>query len=135
LEIKPHHPATHYYLANVWVAQNQFNKAIYHFSEALRLHPNFSSLQPDVEKPPVPGYRELVSGYSTRQRLDRDINYYQKILADNSQNMDALRRLVIAYSVKGDYDNAFALLQVDKSAGARLRDIARGYADWRPLAN
>jgi len=41
---------------------------------------------------------------------------------------------VIAYSVKGDYDNAFALLQVDKSARARIRDITRGYSAWRLLA-
>jgi len=72
--------------------------------------------------------------YNTSQRLNQDINYYQKILADNSQNVDALRKLVIAYSVKGDYDNALALLQVDKSTRARIRDITRGYADWHPLA-
>jgi thioredoxin-like negative regulator of GroEL len=134
LEIKPHHPAAHFYLANILVVQNQFNKAIYHFSEALRLHPDYSNFQSDAENTSVPGYHKLLSLYNTSQRLNQDINYYQKILADNSQNADALRRLAIAYSVKGDYDNALALLQVDKSTRARIRDITRGYADWRPLA-
>ncbi len=130
LEIKPHLPATHFYLANIMVAQNQLNKAIYHFSEALRLHPDYSSFQSDAENTSVPGYQKLVSLYNTRQRLNQDINYYQKILAANSQNADALRKLVIAYSVQGDYDNAFALLQVDKSTRARIRAITRGYARW-----
>ena len=134
LEIKPHYPATHFYLANILVVQNQFNKAIYHFSEALRLHPDFSSFQSNGENKSVTGYHELVSLYNTGQILNQDVDYYQKIIADNSQNVDALRRLVIAYSVKGDYDKAFVLLQVDKSARTRIRDISRGYTAWRLLA-
>jgi len=134
LEIKPHYPATHFYLANVLVVQNQLNKAIYHFSEALRLHPDYGRFQSEVGIKSAPGYHELVSLYNNYQRLNRDIIHYQKILASNSQNVDALRRLLIAYSIKGNYDNAFALLQVDKSTHARIRDITRGYAAWHPLA-
>ena len=129
-EIKPLHPATHFYLANILVVQNQFDKAIYHFSEALRLHPDFSSFQSDAENRSVPGYHELVSLYNSSQRLNRDINYYQKLIADDSQNFEALRRLAIAYSVKGDYDHALSLFQADKSASQRVKAIVRGYARW-----
>jgi len=133
LEIKPHYPATHFYLANILVIQNQFNKAIYHFSEALRLHPDFPGTGVSVKKTSVLGYPQLLSMYDTEDKLNQVIDQNQKILSTHSQNLDALRKLVIAYSVKGDYDNAFALLQVDRSTRARIRDITRGYADWHPL--
>ena len=130
LEIKPHNPATHFYLANILVIQNQFNKAIFHFSEVLRLHPDFSSFQSDAENTSESGYHELVSMYDTYYKLNQAIDQNQKIVSAHSQNLDALRNLVIAYSVKGDYDNALALLQIDKSAEGRIRDIVRGYSNW-----
>ena len=134
LEIAPHLPAAHFYLANVLVVQKQFDLAIYHFSEALRLGPGFYSTQIGAKNISVPGYHELVSMYDTRYKLNRAIDKNQKILSIRSQNLDALRKLVIAHSVKGDYDQALALLQVDKSTRARRRDVIRGYADWLPLA-
>jgi tetratricopeptide (TPR) repeat protein len=134
LEIKPDYPATHFYLANILVIQNQFDKAIYHFSEALRLHPDFPGTGVGVKNTSVLGYHQLVSMYDTRARLNQAIDQNQKILSTHSQNLDALRKLVIAYSLKGDDDSAFALLQVNRSTRARIRDITRGYADWRPLA-
>jgi len=135
LEIKPLYPATHFYLANILVAQNQFDKAIYHFSEALRLHPDFPGTGVGNKKTSALGYHQLVSMVDTTDRLNQVIDQNQRIVSTHPQNLDALRKLVIAYSVKGDYDNAFALLQVNRSTRARIRDITRGYADWRPLAH
>ena len=134
LEIKPNYPATHFYLANILVIQNQFDKAIYHFSEALRLHPNFPGTGVGNKNASVLGYHQLVSMVDTDEKLSQVIDQNRKIVSIHSQNLEALRKLVIAYSVKGDYDNAFALLQIDRSTRARIRDITRGYADWCPLA-
>jgi hypothetical protein len=134
LEIAPHLPAAHFYLANVLVVQKQFDLAVYHFSEALRLYPDFSSTGIGAKNTSVPGYHELVSLYDTHYKLNQAINQNQKILSTHSQNLGALRKLVIAYSIKGDYDHALALLQVDKSTRARIRDITRGYAAWPRLA-
>ena len=130
LEIKPHYPATHFYLANILVVQNQFNKAVYHFSEALRLHPDFATRNSSTVNSSVPGYHELVSMYDTNAKLNLAIDHNRKKLSANSHNLDALRRLAILYSVKGDDDYALAVLQIDKSAKGRVRDIIRGYANW-----
>ena len=70
----------------------------------------------------------------TSQRLDREINAYKALLTDKPQNLEALRKLIIAYSVKGDFDSAFAVLQVAKSTRGRIRTLTRGYDSWNPIA-
>jgi tetratricopeptide (TPR) repeat protein len=130
LEIKPQFPAAHFNLANVLVAKNQFNLAIYHFSEALRLHSDFAAGNGSTQNSSASGYHELVSMYDTNAKLNRVIEHNQKKLSANPHNLDALRILAILYSVKGDYDHALALLQIDKSAKGRVRDIFRGYTNW-----
>jgi hypothetical protein len=52
-------------------------------------------------------------------------------LKKNPGEYDTLRNLAIAYSIKGDFDEAFALLQVDQSTDAIIKAIKRGYKKWR----
>jgi tetratricopeptide (TPR) repeat protein len=130
LDINPQLPAAHFNLANVLVAEKEFNLAVYHFSEALKLHPDFAASNSSTAISSVPGYHELVSMYDTTAKINRAVNHNQKILTANPHNLDALRKLAILYSVKGDYDHALALLQIDKSAKGRMRDIVSGYSNW-----
>ena len=55
----------------------------------------------------------------------------REILIHQPHNLNALRNLVIAYSVKGDHERALALLKIDPSIPGRKKAIVRGYADWR----
>ncbi len=133
LAINPRHPSAHFYLANIAVIQHQFQKSIYHFSEALRFHSDFSRNRTNAKITNLSDYQVLVSVYQSSQKLDREIRHYHELLTDNAQNLAALRKLIIAYSVKGDYDSALALLRVDKSASGRIREITEGYRNWNPI--
>ena len=133
LAINPRHPSAHFYLANIAVIQHQFQKSIYHFSEALRFHSDFSRNRTNAKITNLSDYQVLVSVYQSSQKLDREIRHYHELLTDNAQNLAALRKLIIAYSVKGDYDSALALLRVDKSARGRIREITEGYRNWNPI--
>lgn len=132
-EIAPHLADTHFYLANVQVIQNQFDPAVYHFSEALRLHPDADGKRIGGKYTPAADYHELVSRYADMGTLNQAIDQNQTILRRQPGNLAALRKLIIAYAVKGDYRRAFARLKVDSSPGNRMRDIIRGYAAWKPV--
>jgi Tfp pilus assembly protein PilF len=133
LKIAPHLPQTHFYIANVLVIQKQFDRAVFHFSEALRFHRDFGGTQIGSKNTSATEYHDLVSRYSTIGALNQAIDQNQNILTRHPENLDALRKLVIAYSVKGKYSPAFARLRVDTSPGSRMRDIVRGYAAWKPV--
>ncbi len=130
LEIKPQFPAAHFNLANVLVVENRLDRAVYHFSEALRHHPEFAAGNGGIPNSPVPGYHELVSMYDTNVKISQAVDQIRKKLSANPQDLDAVRNLAILYSVQGNYDDALALFQIDKSAEGRVRDIVRGYDKW-----
>ncbi len=124
IDIRPQLPSAHFYLANVRAAQNQFEQAVYHFSEALKLEadPMATAFQPD--------YHDLIAAHDTADKINRAVNHYRKLLANNPTELGTLRILAILYAVSKDYDRAFALLKVDPSPQGRMRAITRGYADW-----
>jgi tetratricopeptide (TPR) repeat protein len=131
--INPRHPAAHYYLANIFLIQNQFPRSIYHFSEALRFRSNLNGNAAGGNPETVLDYHQLVSKYALADRRNRAIDHNQNIREHHPENLEALRRLMIAYSVKGEYQRAFALIEVETAPEKRRRDIVRGYADWKPV--
>jgi Tfp pilus assembly protein PilF len=132
-DIAPNLAETHFYLANILVIQKQFDRAVYHFSEALRRHPDGNGQRISAKNESSADYHELVSRYAVTAKLNQAIDQNQTILTRHPENLDALRKLIIAYSVKGKYSRAFARLRVDTSPGSRMRDIVRGYAVWKPV--
>ena len=132
LDIAPRLPATHFYLANLHLIQNRFKSALFHFSEALRLHTNLAGHRSDNPKP-LPDYHELASRYAGAELRTRAIEQNREILIQQPHNLNALRNLVIAYSVNGDHERALVLLKIDPSIPDRKKAIVRGYADWRPV--
>ena len=130
LEIKPQFPDAHFNLANVLVVNNRLGPAIFHFSEALRLHPRIADDNDSTASLSVPQYLELVDRVDTKAKLDRAVAHNRKKLSDNPHNLIAVRNLAILYSVKGDYDQALVLLQIDNSPNGRIRDIIRGFSSW-----
>jgi Flp pilus assembly protein TadD len=124
IDIRPQLPSAHFYLANVRVAQNQFERAVYHFSEALKQKADAQATasQPD--------YHELIATHDTADNINRAVNHYRTLLATNPHDLGALRILAILYAVKGDYDRAFAVLEVDPSPQGQVHNITRGYAGW-----
>ncbi len=132
LRIKPDFGEAHFILANVLVAQGDYCRAIYHFSEALRLHPDFSTGKGRQGHPSVTGYPELRSMYATNEAVDQAIDRFKQQLSVDPGNYDALRKLAITYSNKGDYDRAFKLLRVDKSTHGRIQAVLKGYTLWKP---
>ena len=132
LQIAPQHPATHFYLANIGVIRKRFDQAVYHFSEVLRLDPDFPGNGDGAQRSEVLDYQELLSLYDTNDKISRAIEQIHKIVSTDSQNLAALRKLVVLYAIKGDHERALALLHVELSTRTRKRDIIRGYASWRP---
>ena len=133
LEIKADFAPAHYLLAIVLVTRKQYTEAIYHFSEALRLHPDNAAGHAKPKMTPAAAYDNLTLRYRKQDAFIQSIRQDHKILYDSPRNYDALQRLVIAYSAKGNYDKAFSLLKVDKSADGCITAINRGYQNWKPL--
>jgi tetratricopeptide (TPR) repeat protein len=77
------------------------------------------------------GYDKIVSSLQSSGEIDQEIQRYLKILTKNPGDYDTLRKLAIAYSIKGDFDEALALLQVNKSTDAIIKAIKKGYKKWR----
>jgi len=133
LEIKADFAPAHYNLAIALVTRKQYTEAIYHFSEALRLHPDYAAGHARLKTTPAAAYDNLTLRYRKQDALIQSIRQDHKILYASPRNYDALRRLAIAYSVKGDYDKAFSLLKVEKSPDGCIKAINRGYKKWKPL--
>ena len=129
LDIAPRLPATHFYLANLHLIQKRFESALFHFSEALRLHPDMAGHRSDNHTT-LPDYHELTSRYAGAEHRTRAIEQNREILIQQPHNLNALRNLVIAYSVKGDHERALVLLKINPSISDRKRAIIRGYTDW-----
>jgi cytochrome c-type biogenesis protein CcmH/NrfG len=131
LEIKPDSPEAHYSMANVLVAQQKYDKAIYHFSEVIRLCPNLIAGQRTIIELNLMGYDKIISSLQGLGEIDQEIRLYLEILTKNPNDYDTLRKLAIAYSIKGNFDEALALLKVDKSTDAIIKAMKKGYKKWR----
>jgi tetratricopeptide (TPR) repeat protein len=77
------------------------------------------------------GYDEIISSFQDPGEIDQEIHRYLEILTKNPDDYDNLRKLAIAYSIKGDFDEALALLQVNKSTDAIIKAMKKGYKKWR----
>jgi len=131
LDINPDFPEAHFSMANVLVAQQKYHKAIFHFSETIRLCPNLIADQRISPELNLVGYDKIISSFQGEEKIDQEIRRYLEMLTKNPGDFDTLRKLAIAYSVNGDYDEALALLQVNKSTGALMKAIKKGYKKWR----
>jgi cytochrome c-type biogenesis protein CcmH/NrfG len=131
LDINPDFPEAHFSMANVLVAQQNYHKAIFHFSETIRLCPNLIADQRISPELNLVGYDKIISSFQGQEKIDQEIRRYLEMLTKNPGDFDTLRKLAIAYSVNGDYDEALALLQVNKSTGALMKAIKKGYKKWR----
>jgi len=131
LEVNPDFPEAHFSMANVLVSQQKYHKAIFHFSETIRLCPNLVADQGMFPELNLVGYDEIISSLQGEAETNQEIRRYLEMLAKNPGDFDTLRKLAIAYSVNGDYDQALALLQVDTSTGALIKAIKKGYKKWR----
>jgi cytochrome c-type biogenesis protein CcmH/NrfG len=131
LDIKPDFPEAHYNMANVLVVQQNYHKAIYHFSEAIRLYPNLIAGQRKIIEYNLVEYEKIILSLQDPGKIDQKIRRCLEILKKNPGDYGTLRKLAIAYSIKGDFDEALALLQVNKSTKAIMKAIKKGYKKWR----
>jgi len=131
IDIKPDFPEAHFNMANLLVVKQKYYKAIYHFSEAIRLCPSAIAGQGQIVDRNLVSYEKLVSSLQSQGKIDQEIRRYLDVLTKNPGDYDTLRKLAIAYSIKGDFDEALALLQVNKSADAIIKAIKKGYKKWR----
>ena len=130
LDVKPDFPEAHYSMANVLVAQKKYDEAIFHFSEAIRLCPVLNADHRKIGDLNLVGYNQIVSSLHDQGKIDPEIRRYLEILTKNPGDYDTLRKLAIAYSINGDFDEALALLQVRKSTDAIIKAIKNGYKKW-----
>jgi len=90
----------HYNLGNVFVMRRQFDQAIRHYRDAIRIKPAYAE-----------AYNNLGYAYMGEDSLDQAIAAFQTLLQKNPNHLVGLYRLSDAYRMKGRYQDAVPPLQ------------------------
>ena len=131
LRIKPDLLAAHYYLGHVLLAQDKQAEAIYHFAEALRLYSNLCQAPDNVGTSTASAQDEQPFFHLNAEQIDHAIQHFQKLVAEDSHDFCAIRKLAMAYAGKGQYDEALSLLQVDETAEGSTKGLINGFNHWK----
>lgn len=99
--LNPDAAAAHYNLGRALYEKGEkgekdaIDKALFHFSEAVRLKPDY-----------VPAHNNLANALLLKDRLDEAIYHYQKAIEFNPQHILSLSNLGYALTEKGDFNKA-----------------------------
>ena len=96
IEVTEGNFVAHYILAGVFQDQGQFNKAVEHYEESLRIKPN----QADA-------HNNLGVALVAQRRFSEAVKYYKEVLRLRPNYFEAHINLAVALSYQGKFDNAW----------------------------